>query len=243
MNIKFSFIITLLSGLSTMLGTFLILFKSRNKIISNSLSFASGVMISICIIDLIPNSYILINKHFLFIPTILFIILFIIIGVVLDIIIDHFIDSNNKLYKIGILSMLALIIHNIPEGIITFISSSINIKIGLTLSLAIALHNVPEGILISIPIYYSSKSRKKAIFYTFIAGISEFFGALIAYMFFNKLSNDYIMGFIYSFTSGLMLYIAIYEIPLLLKEYKNRGRVGSFVFGILLILLTHLFFN
>ncbi len=224
-----------------MLGTILIFFKNKDKIITNSLAFTSGVMISISLLDLIPNSYKLINDKYLFIPTILNILLFISIGIIVDIIIDYFITSKNKLYKIGILSMLALIIHNIPEGIITFVSSSKNISLGITISLAIALHNIPEGILISIPIYYSSKSLKKAILYTFISGISEFIGALLALLFFNKISNNYMMGFIYSFTSGLMLYIAVYEIPLLLKEYKNRGRVG-FILGILIILISHLFF-
>jgi len=240
-NILLSFIITLSAGLSTMLGTLLIFFKNKDKIISNSLAFTSGVMISMCLLDLIPNSYKLINEKYLFIPTILNILLFISIGIIVDIIIDYLITSNNKLYKIGILSMVALIIHNIPEGIITFISSSKNITLGIMISLAIALHNIPEGILISIPIYYSSKSRKKAILYTFISGISEFIGALLAFLFFKKLSTNYMMGFIYSFTSGLMLYIAIYEIPLLLKEYKNRGRVG-FILGILIMLISHLFF-
>lgn len=224
-----------------MLGTLLIFFKNKDIIISNSLAFTSGVMISMCLLDLIPNSYKLINEKYLFIPTILNILLFISIGIIVDIIIDYLITSKNKLYKIGILSMVALIIHNIPEGIITFISSSKNITLGIMISLAIALHNIPEGILISIPIYYSSKSRKKAILYTFISGISEFIGALLAFLFFKKLSTNYMMGFIYSFTSGLMLYIAIYEIPLLLKEYKNRGRVG-FILGILIMLISHLFF-
>ena len=240
-NILLSFIITLSAGLSTMLGTLLIFFKNKDIIISNSLAFTSGVMISMCLLDLIPNSYKLINEKYLFIPTILNILLFISIGIIVDIIIDYLITSKNKLYKIGILSMVALIIHNIPEGIITFISSSKNITLGIMISLAIALHNIPEGILISIPIYYSSKSRKKAIIYTFISGISEFIGALLAFLFFKKLSTNYMMGFIYSFTSGLMLYIAIYEIPLLLKEYKNRGRVG-FILGILIMLISHLFF-
>ena len=62
-----------------------------------------------------------------------------------------------KLYKIGIISMIIIILHNIPEGIITFITSSSNINLGLKLSIAIALHNIPEGISISIPIYYSTK--------------------------------------------------------------------------------------
>ena len=237
-----SFIITLLAGLSTILGSFTIFLKNKNKIIPSSLSFTSGVLISICLIDLIPSSFNKIGEYFLFIPTILYILLFMSLGITIDLIIEKFIKFENKLYKIGILSTIALIIHNIPEGIITFITSSINISLGISLSIAIALHNIPEGILVSIPIYYSSKSYLKAFLYTFVAGISEFIGAIIGYLLFNNISN-YILGFIYSLISGLMLYIAIYEIPILLKNYDKKGRVVYFLLGFIIILITHLFLN
>ena len=96
--------------------------------------------------------------------------------------------------------------------------------------------------MISIPIYYSSKSYLKAFLYTFIAGISEFIGAIIGYLLFNNISN-YILGFIYSLISGLMLYISIYEIPILLKNYDKKGRVVYFLLGFIIILITHLFLN
>lgn len=242
-NISISFIITSLAGLSTLIGTFMIFFKNKDSIISSSLSFTSGVIISICLFDLIPNSFNKIHERFLFIPTILYILIFLCLGVIIDLIIEKLIKYDNKLYKIGILSMISLMIHNIPEGIITFVASSTNISFGITLSIAIALHNIPEGILISIPIYYSSKSRFKAFLYTFIGGMSELLGGIFGYMFFNNISTNYILGFIYSLISGLMLYIAIYEIPITLKEYNKKGRGIFFIIGIIIILLTHLFLN
>ena len=139
--------------------------------------------------------------------------------------------------------MIALMIHNIPEGIITFITSSININLGISLSIAIALHNIPEGILVSIPIYYSSNSRLKAFLCTFMSGISEFIGAIIGYLFFKNISTNYIIGFIYSLISGLMLYIAIYEIPIFLKKYNEKGKVGYFILGFSILTITHLFLN
>lgn len=65
--------------------------------------------------------------------------------------------------------MLAIILHNIPEGIATFMATTSNIKLGIALTLAIAFHNIPEGISISVPIYYSSNSKKKAFNYTLIS--------------------------------------------------------------------------
>ncbi len=64
--------------------------------------------------------------------------------------------------------MLAIIIHNIPEGIATFMAGCSDSKLGITLTLAIALHNIPEGISISVPIYYATKSKKKGSFVYFL---------------------------------------------------------------------------
>ena len=52
--------------------------------------------------------------------------------------------------KLGILSMIALMLHNLPEGILTFLSSSLDIKIGLKYSIAIMLHNIPEGLAVGV---------------------------------------------------------------------------------------------
>ena len=79
--------------------------------------------------------------------------------------------------------MIAMIIHNIPEGIATFITTNNDITLGISLAIAIALHNIPEGISIALPIYYSTNKKKKAIFYTLISGISEPFGAILAFLF------------------------------------------------------------
>lgn len=70
--------------------------------------------------------------------------------------------------------MIAIILHNIPEGIATFLTTSENVELGISLAIAIALHNIPEGISISVPIYFSTNNMKKAIWYTFISGMSEF---------------------------------------------------------------------
>ena len=99
------------------------------------------------------------------------------IGYIINILINKKITKNkhneSNLYRIGILSMIALMIHNIPEGILTFLTSTINIKLGIKLSIAIMMHNIPEGITIAIPLYYSTKSKFKAIKNTLISGLSE----------------------------------------------------------------------
>lgn len=118
-NITYSFILTIFAGLSTMLGTILVFLKNNNdKIIIKSLSFAAGVMITVSFTDLIPESFDLISNIYPLFPTIIYILIFIVIGIILSMFIDKYLpekDSNNGLYRVGLISMIAIILHNIPE--------------------------------------------------------------------------------------------------------------------------------
>ncbi len=240
-NIIFSFLVTSIAGLSTLIGMLPIFlsFKNTNKIIGISLAFASGVMASVSIFSLLPESYELIHIYYQQKPTIILIILFILIGILVASIIDKlFKKIDNKLYKIGIISALALMIHNIPEGILTFSTTSTNISLGLTLALSIMCHNIPEGISISVPIYYSTKSKKKAFFYTAVSGFSEILGALITYLFLSEYINNNFIGIMLSLTTGIMIYISLFELLPNSFAYKDKkSTIFSFLIGFLFMIL------
>lgn len=152
-NIVFSFLLTFIAGLSTMIGMFAIFIKKKNhsKIIVSSLAFASGVMITVSITDLIPESIILLRENLSIISTIFLCLLGILLGIVISMLIDYYLPDksinakkDNSLFRVGIFSMIAIILHNIPEGIATFVASNNNIKLGISLAIAIAMHNIPE---------------------------------------------------------------------------------------------------
>ena len=248
-DITYSFILTILAGFSTMLGTILIFLKNDNqKIVLKSLSFAAGVMIIVSIIDLIPESFNLLKNVFPIFPTIIYILIFIVIGIIFSMLIDKYLPDNyisdTNLYRIGLISMLAIILHNIPEGIATFMAGNADRKLGISMAIAIALHNIPEGISISVPIYYSTKSRVKALLYTFISGISEPLGALITYLFLQPFINDRIMGFLFSIIAGIMIHIATYELLPTANKYNNdKNRVIKWIIiGSLIMIISHFIF-
>lgn len=229
-----------------MLGAFIIFFKGKNKekIISSSLSFAAGVMICVSFFDLIPEAISMLNDNYnLFISIILFLIFFI-IGIISSMTIDKKINENydNNLYKVGVISMLAIILHNLPEGIATFMASSMDKRVGFSLALAISMHNLPEGISIAVPIYYSTKKKSKSFLYTFISAVSEPFGALLAFLFLRNFTNDIFMSLLFSFISGIMIHISFYELldeSLKYKEIKNSSLffiIGMIFMGISLFL-------
>lgn len=243
-----SFILTSLAGFSTMIGTIPIFFKKKSKrLLIGSLGFASGVMATISFTDLLPSAISSLREMYVFVPAFLIVAICFCIGVVFSFSVDHFLPQEKmqygKLYQVGLISCLAIIMHNIPEGIITYLTSSTNLRLGITLALAIALHNIPEGISISVPIYYSTGSRGKALLYTFISGISEPLGALLAYFFLAPFVNSFVMGILYAIIAGIMIHISIYELlPESCSHHKEKLTIFSFLFGCLFMFLGHFLF-
>ena len=241
MNIA-AFLLTTLAGLSTLLGTIPILIKQNKNIIISSLSFAAGVMLTVSIIDLIPEGINYLNNIYKPFPTILILSIFITLGIIISMTIDNYLNNREgELYKIGIISMLAIILHNIPEGIATYLSTESNFKLGLSLAIAIALHNIPEGISIALPIYYGLKSRGKALIYTLFSALSEPLGALLAYLFLSKIITNNIMGILMGLIAGIMIQISIYELlPTSLKLKNKKLTILSFILGILFRITNHI---
>ena len=212
-KINIGLLITLISGMSTMLGSVFIFFKNnnKNKIIHNSLIFSSIVILYVSLFDLIPSSYSYFSYYYSCDFILLIMTLNILFGFILVKELSILIKTDNHLYRIGLISMIVIIIHNIPEGIITYIATNKDIDLGLHLALSIALHNIPEGITISIPIYHSTKSKKKALLYTFFSAIQEPIGALFSHLLLPQI-NNYIFSIILSLTAGIMIYLSIFEI-------------------------------
>ena len=242
-----SFLITILAGFSTMIGVFPIYFrrKSQDVLIPICLSFAAGVMISISLFSLIPEAIEAVNQSFVLFPAILIVSIFIVIGILFSSVVDQKIEkrfSNNQLYKLGLISVIALMFHNIPEGITTFISSNQDLKLGITLSIGIALHNIPEGISIAVPIYYATKNKKKAILLTFISGFSEFFGAILAYLFLAPIITSLGLGVILALAAGIMIHISIYELIPTAYQYSMYFKTSlAFLLGFFVMLSCQYF--
>ena len=243
----YSFLLPVIAGFSTLIGTILIFFKFKNKnnIILGSLGFTSGVMLTISLIDLIPEAIKSLNDYFFVFPTYIITLIFFVLGVVLSIMINKYLPKyDNKLYKVGVVSMIAIILHNIPEGIVTFMATSTNINLGIAMTLAIAFHNIPEGISISVPIYYSNKKKGRAFLYTFISALSEPLGAVLAFIFLKNYINNFILGVLFAIIAGIMTHISIYELIPTSFSYKNKKLTLIYTFiGIFITLLTHFIFS
>lgn len=241
-----AFLISFAAGMSTLLGSLVILFNIKedkvNKFITFCLSFSIAIMIGISITDLIPTSFFQIFYNYTLFKAIFITIISFILGIlIINIINKKMTNNENSLYKLGILNMIALMLHNFPEGIATFIGSISSPSLGIKLSLSIMFHNIPEGISIAVPIYYATKSKRKAIFNTFLSGIAEPFGAVLAYLFLKDFITDTMISIVLLFVAGLMISLSINEMLPKALSYKNNKYIyyGLFL-GIILVLINHL---
>lgn len=235
-NIYIPLLLSLIAGISTIIGSLLIFIKIKRigEFITFSLSFSLGIMFLISIFDLIPSSVpVLIGKYNYLYGIPICILTFLLGYLSINKINKKIEKSTNKssLYKIGVLSMISLMLHNFPEGMAVFIGAYTNINIGIRLCIAIMLHNIPEGIAISIPLYYSGVGKKKTFLYTLFSGLSEPLGALLAYLLFKNFINNIFLAFILLFVAGLMVSLSIND---MLKEAINYNKTKYIFIGIIL---------
>lgn len=238
MNNALPIFISFLAGISTVLGGLIIVFKKEynSQNLSVFLGFSAGIMIGISLFDLLYNSYIYLSNKT---NNIILIFIFVILGILIAILIDKLVPKgSNEIGRVGVISLIGIIIHNIPEGIATFITASYDIKLGISFALAIAIHNIPEGIAISIPLFNKTRNIKSTLLFTSIAGFSELLGAIISCVFLSNYINTTTMGILFAIIAGIMLHISFFELlPLSLSNDKKRG-IYSLIIGILFILIN-----
>lgn len=243
-----------LAGMSTLLGAVIIFFtkKKSEKLVTISLGFAGGVMISVSFTDLLPNANHLLTEYgghkFGIIAEVVFLIGGVILAALLDKFVPHEAEEHGdgkkheNLFRVGFVSTMAIGLHNFPEGIATFMAGYENLTLGISIAVAIAMHNIPEGISVAMPIFFATGSRLKALKYTFLSGIAEPLGAFLAFLVLKPYINDFTLGIIFALISGIMLYIAIEELLPSSRQYGFTKESLTAVFmGIALMPLSKLF--
>jgi ZIP family zinc transporter len=158
-------------------------------------------------------------------------------------------DSNvhqGRLLRTGLLTALAIAIHNFPEGLVTFLATLRDPTLGVAIAIAIALHNFPEGISVCVPVYYATGNQKKAFCYSALSGFTEPLGAAIAYVTLRFLVGgksgvipERIMGMLFAGIAGIMVYISLDELLPTSRAYgKGHDSLLGLLAGMLLMALS-----
>ena len=259
-NFAVAFSLTVLAGLTTAVGGVVafVTKKDNLKTLSLGLGFSAGVMIFISFMDILPGAKDLLRVNF---PRSFEWLVFVgfITGLLISIIIDYFLpdhvdtkelldpdapEENDgykhyKLQRAGIMTAVAICVHNFPEGLATFLTTTQNITLGISVALAIAIHNIPEGIAVALPIYHATGKKRYAMLYAALSGITEPIGALVGVLIFGLLLPQVLVGILMAGVAGIMTYISFDTLLPLAKEYGNwHLSIVGIISGILFIWLS-----
>jgi ZIP family zinc transporter len=152
-------------------------------------------------------------------------------------------DMSASMLRMGLLTALAIGIHNFPEGMATFVVALREPELGMAIAVAIALHNIPEGIAVSIPIFYATGSRKRAFFYSFLSGVAAPVGALIGGVFLVHYMSDAVFGLLFASVAGIMVFISLDQLlPTAEKHGEHHLCTYGLVAGMALMAVSLLLF-
>ena len=258
-------ILTLIAGSATGIGGALVLFKKKisSNFLAGALGLSAGVMIFISLAELFPEAQAMISDIGL--PhgeAFVLIAFFVGMGIItlIDFTIPEYENPHEAsglslsdktaavgvlehtggekaLHRLGLLSALAIAVHNFPEGIATFIGALNDPEMGAGITFAISIHNIPEGIAVAIPIYYATKSKGKALLYATLSGLSEVVGAALclaitAIFGINLTGGSPAFPLVLSAVAGIMIYISLDELlPTAEKYGKHHIAIAGVVGG------------
>lgn len=120
-------------------------------------------------------------------------------------------DHHDHLKKVGLMSGLAVALHNFPEGLATFVSALADPASGVAIAIAIALHNIPEGVVVAMPVYYSTGSRVKGFLWAFLSGVSEPIGGLVGWLILSNM-GEIAYAVLFAVVAGMMVYISMTQL-------------------------------
>jgi ZIP family zinc transporter len=251
-NLLFAFGLTAFAGLATGIGSLLALTtKHTNKrFLSAALGFSAGVMIYVSFAEIMVKAKDSLTEVLGEVGGAWATALAFFAGILLILIIDRLIPAaenphephlveemfdkdaekkrtEKKLMRTGLLTALAIAIHNFPEGLATFSAALYDPAIGLSIAIAIAIHNIPEGIAVAVPIHAATGSRSKAFWYSALSGISEPIGALVGYTILRSFFSPITFGILFAAVAGIMVFISLDELLPTAREY-DTGHVAIY---------------
>lgn len=261
-NVAFALLLTLFAGLATGIGSLLSLLTKRTntKFLSVALGFSAGVMIYISLVEIFVKAKDSLTAELGTTNGYWMTIVGFFGGMIFIALIDRLLPKlgnphevksvedmdtaptnaeQTKLMKMGVFTALAIGIHNFPEGIATFASALQDPSLGIAIAIAVAIHNIPEGIAVAVPIYYATGNRKKAFKLSFLSGLAEPVGAIVAYLVLMPFLNGVVFGVVFAAVAGIMVFISLDELLPAAKKYdETHSSMYGVVAGMLVMALS-----
>jgi ZIP family zinc transporter len=236
-----AFTLTFFAGLATGIGSALALLARRTntRFLSAALGFSAGVMIYISFVEILADARTSLSAELGARAGAWLAVLAFFGGIGLTALIDRLVPAAENphevhrveemhrrpdahLMRMGLLSAVAIALHNFPEGIATFVAALDDPRLGVSIATAVALHNIPEGIAVAVPVFYATGSRARAFSWSFLSGLSEPLGALVAWLLFARFLGDALRGVLFAAVAGVMVFISFDELLPTAREYGEH---------------------
>ena len=152
--------------------------------------------------------------------------------------------DTSSLSRMGVMTALAIAIHNFPEGLATFLATVSDTKLGASLGVAIAVHNVPEGLCVAMPIYYATGSKWKGFLWSVLSGVTEPIGGILGFAVLQPVFTPLVFGIIFSMVGGMMVFIACHELlPAAHRYMGNSAKTTMWlILGMLIMAISLVLF-
>jgi len=131
--------------------------------------------------------------------------------------------ESASLSRMGMMTALAIAIHNFPEGLATFLATVEDEKLGASLGVAIAVHNIPEGLCVAMPIYYATGSKWKAFGWSLLSGVTEPIGGILGFAALQPVFTPMMFGIVFAMVGGMMVFIVCHELLPSAHKYMRNG--------------------
>lgn len=234
-TILFPLFLTLLTGLTTLIGSIIAhLTKSpKYRYLGFALGCSAGGIVGVTFVEVLYK----IIKHagpykanFAFIGGMIF-------SLLLASIFKHehiekrIANSDIRILGKDVVTTIGLIIHNIPEGIMVFLSALFSPQTGIFVAVAVAIHNIPQGFSLSTSTFYITQDTKRAFLFSFFSGFIEPMSALAVALLFFPFLSGLPLYLALAFISGIMIYVSLGELIPVAHKY---GEARSIFMGIII---------
>lgn len=240
--------LTILAGLSTGIGGLVAaLFRPGRRAMALCGGFAAGVMLAMSLLDLIPHALEGYRPAMGALGAGLAVTSLVLLGMGVAALLEQLLPRAKTGKSDGgragamrgaLVTGLALLAHNLPEGALTLFAGVADPAAGLRLSLAVGLHNLPEGMAVAAPLYYATRSRTKAVGAAFASGLAEPLGAVLAFGLLGSFLTPGFLNGLLAGVAGVMCWASAFELlPMAYRLGPAPRAAAGFAAGVLTMLL------
>lgn len=249
--------VTLLAGLSTCLGGLLGVRSSvvRPGVLAAALAFAAGLTLAISLLQIAPASVRSLSTLVDPSTALASVLGVMALGATVVLALGRLLPHGSGhvgaeaatpdvrgldpgLLRSGVLIALVVGLHNLPEGLATFVSTLEDPAGGLVLAVGIAIHNVPEGLAVAAPIYAATRSRSQALLWATLSGLAEPLGGLLGYLLLRSLLPPGWLDLSLALVAGMMIAVSLLELLPGARRYAVGHRevlVGLFLGAVVMV--------